>query len=503
MKKFLLIGATALMVSNSTFAGGILTNTNQNATFLRNPARNAAIAIDGVYSNPAGIAFLPQGFHLSVSWQAAFQKRQIDANGQLFQLNGGKADKYFEGVTNAPVIPSFQAAYVINDKWSVSAQFAVGGGGGACEFAEGLPMFEELVGGKLVSAQAESYGLKQNLTGEQYFYGFQLGATYKLTDNFSVFGGARAVLANSKYTGAISNITANGVAAGAYMNGLLTQIEAGLGQIAAGLDQISAGLAQLEPVKDVAGYKEQYVALQQQQAALQQQQGELQQKQGALQQGAALLGSDFNLDCAQSGFGITPIIGIDWNLGKLNLAAKYEFRTKIELENESKNSDNLAMLATSVPAVAVYADGAKVRSDIPALMTLGAQYEITDNFRAMVGGVYYWDKDAKGTPIKKGDNTWEANFGLEWDVTEKIMLSCGGQRTQFGFDDADMSDTNFFTGCSSLAIGGAYKFSEKMKLNVGYMHSFYDTHKFTNANGTACSYTRKNDAVGVSLDIAF
>ena len=48
MKKFLLIGAAALMVSNSTFAGGILTNTNQNATFLRNPSRNAAIAIDGV-----------------------------------------------------------------------------------------------------------------------------------------------------------------------------------------------------------------------------------------------------------------------------------------------------------------------------------------------------------------------------------------------------------------------------------------------------------------------
>ena len=28
-----------------------------------------------------------------------------------------------------------------------------------------------------------------------------------------------------------------------------------------------------------------------------------------------MLGSDFNLDCAQSGFGITPIIGLDWNLG--------------------------------------------------------------------------------------------------------------------------------------------------------------------------------------------
>ena len=485
MKKFLLIGAAALMVSNSTFAGGILTNTNQNATFLRNPARNAAIAIDGVYSNPAGIAFLPQGFHLSVSWQAAWQKRLMDVNNNLFGMNANNqsASREFVGETNAPVIPSFQAAYVINDKWSVSAQFAVGGGGGACEFAEGLPMFEELIGGIVAKNGGTSYALNQNLTGEQYFYGFQLGATYKLTDNFSVFGGARGVLANCNYTGAIANIKANGMNAAEYATlsaGAKAEAEKYAAQAAAA--QAAGNMA---AAAQLAGAAEQYAA-------------------AAVQAGtvAALIG-DYKLDCAQSGFGITPIIGVDWNLGKLNLAAKYEFRTKIELENESNNSENLAMLATSVPAVAVYADGAKVRSDIPALLTLGAQYAISDNVRAMVGGVYYWDKDAKGTPIKKGDNTWEANFGVEWDVTDKVLLSCGAQRTQYGFDDADMADTNFNTGSYAVAIGGAYKFSEKMKLNVGYMHSFYDNHKFTNANGTACNYTRKNDAVGVSLDITF
>ena len=215
MKKFLLIGATALMVSNSTFAGGILTNTNQNATFLRNPSRNAAIAIDGVYNNPAGIAFLPQGFHLSVSWQAAFQKRLMDVNNPLFALNGdGKGtSREFVGETNAPVIPSFQAAYVINDKWSVSAQFAVGGGGGKCEFENGLPMFEQLVGAQLnrtVNGDFKPYSLDQNLTGSQYFYGVQVGGTYKVTDKVSVFGGLRGVIARSGYTGAIRNITLDG-----------------------------------------------------------------------------------------------------------------------------------------------------------------------------------------------------------------------------------------------------------------------------------------------------
>ena len=448
MKKFLLIGATALMVSNSTFAGGILTNTNQNAAFLRNPSRDAVIAIDGVYSNPAGIAFLPQGFHLSVSWQAAWQKRQIDATGKMFQLNGGATDKYFEGVAKAPVIPSFQAAYVINDKWSVSAQFAVGGGGGKCEFENGLPMFEEMVYGALsqgvatntqlpTGAMVSKYAMNQNLTGKQYFYGFQVGGTYKIADNFSVFGGLRGVLANCAYEGAITGI--------------------------------SGDVTFVHPVSGT----------------------------NVTMPGAAQ-SADLVLDCSQSGFGITPIIGMDWNLGKLNLAAKYEFRTKINLENDANNSANVDAL------MATYADGAKVRSDIPAILTLGAMYQFTDNVRAMAGFHYYWDKDAKGSPIVEGDNTWEANLGIEWDVNDKILLSLGGQRTQYGFDDTDMTDTSFNISSTAICLGGAYKFSEKMKLNVGYMHSFYDDHKVTNAkSGVTRNYTRKNDVVGVSLDIAF
>ncbi len=485
MKKLLLIGAATLMVSNSTFAGGILTNTNQNAAYLRNPARDAVIAIDGVYSNPAGIAFLPQGFHLSLSWQAAIQKRQLNANNPLFQMNANnqKAERYFEGKSFAPVIPSFQAAYVINDKWSVSAQFAVGGGGGKCEFEEGLPMFEELIGGVVAKNGGNSYELTQNLTGEQYFYGFQIGGTYKLADNFSVFGGVRGVLANCSYTGVIENIKANGKTAAEYAT-LSQQAAAGAQQVAKAAEAAAA-----------AGMADQAAAL-----AVQAQQLQAQ----AVQAGTvAALTGDYRLDCAQSGFGITPIIGIDWKLGKLNLAAKYEFRTKINLENESNNSDNLAALATQVPAVAVYADGMKVRSDIPSILTLGAMYEFNKDVRVMGGFHYYWDKDAKGTPIKEGDNTWEWTLGAEWDVNDKILLSLGSQQTNYGFADSDMADTNFNINSTAICVGGAYKFNENIKLNVGYMHSFYTDHKFTNANKTACNYTRKNDVIGMSLDMKF
>ena len=66
--KVLRMSCLALMMAaaEAAMAGGLLTNTNQNVAFLRNPARDGAIGIDGVYSNPAGVVFLGEGFHLSI-----------------------------------------------------------------------------------------------------------------------------------------------------------------------------------------------------------------------------------------------------------------------------------------------------------------------------------------------------------------------------------------------------------------------------------------------------
>lgn len=103
MKKLLLISAATLIVSNSTFAGGILTNTNQHAAFLRMLSRGATTEIDGALSNPAGLAFLPKdGFHVGLSIQSAYQTRNIDAS--FMTYNGVSAtgptvaDKPFENI---------------------------------------------------------------------------------------------------------------------------------------------------------------------------------------------------------------------------------------------------------------------------------------------------------------------------------------------------------------------------------------------------------------------
>ena len=185
MRKFSLISLMLLIVSTSTFAGGLLTNTNQHAAFLRMLSRGATTEIDGALSNPAGLAFLPtDGFHMSLSIQSAFQTRNIDASCEGLGLN-----KYYEGKASAPVIPSLFAAYKTGD-WTLSGFFGITGGGGKASFDDGLPMFDAMVIGGLGAQKIPSnaYSLKSYMDGKQYIYSVQLGLTYKATDTDSMEG---------------------------------------------------------------------------------------------------------------------------------------------------------------------------------------------------------------------------------------------------------------------------------------------------------------------------
>ena len=245
MKKInvLLAGVMLTAATTTATAGGILTNTNQSIDFLRNPARDAAISLDGVYSNPAGVAFMPEGFYLGINWQYAHQTRTIQSTNPVFALgkkNDGQGTKTFEGIADAPFIPSIQAAYN-KGNWSVQFNFSVPGGGGACEFADGLGSFESVVGSianQLKPLGATGYDMDGYMQGRQYYFGFQLGTAYKITKDFSVYGGLRVLYGTATYKAKISNImvnTAGGyVDFGSFLQGAATTVDAGISQVNAG-----------------------------------------------------------------------------------------------------------------------------------------------------------------------------------------------------------------------------------------------------------------------------
>lgn len=469
MRKISLIGFVMLIVSIPTFAGGLLTNTNQHAAFLRMLSRGATFEIDGALSNPAGLAFLPNdGFHIGLSIQSAFQTRNIDASFYTYNgiaMNNGapvivdgkpvptKSDapfnKYYKGKAAAPVIPSLFAAYKKGD-WTISGFFAITGGGGKASFDDGLPMFDAAamagifqgsIPGYLNSGPEKHrplvtpnmYDINSAMDGKQYIYSLQLGLTYKINDWLSAFAGGRMNYFTGGYKG--------------FLN---------------------------------ANLKEAYGG------------GEL-----------------MELDCDQTGWGLTPVLGVDAKFGKFNIGAKYEFKTNLNIENKT---NNLKYPDSAESLVGSYKDGVNTPNDIPSMLSVAVAYEILPVLRASVEYHFYDDKKAgmagdKQKYLTKGTN--EYLMGIEWDVTKQLSLSCGGQITDYGLSDNFQNDTSFSCDSYTLGVGAKVVLSERANLNVGYMWTTYEDYTKTSKNysGTGLPgtnvYSRTNKVFGLSIDYRF
>ena len=458
MKKILVSLVVFMMTPVSALAGGILTNTNQSVDFLRNPARDAAIGLDGVYSNPAGVVFMPEGFHLGINWQYAHQTRTITSTNPVFQLgrknNANNPTKIFEGVANAPIIPSIQVAYNM-ENWSLQANLSVPGGGGSCEFSDGLGSFESVVGNiaaMLAPLGATGYDMDGYMKGRQYYYGVQIGAACKVTPNLSLYGGLRMLYGDATYKAKISNIqvkTANGyVDFGSYLQAVT---EAGYGEVVAPLQKYSDGV---------------------------------------------------NLLCNQDGVGFAPIVGVDYKIGKFNFAAKYEFRTQIRMKNESTVNE-----ASAIEAVNKYRDGENVNEDMPALLAVGVQYSPIDVVRINAGYHHYFDKDASwynNSQELLKHNTNEYLLGAEWDTTENLTFSAGGQLTRYGMSDEYISDMSFVVNSYSIGFGFNYKLSNKVAIKAAYFQTYYGDYDRTDATNPQVkdSFTRTNRVFGVGCELS-
>lgn len=489
IKKIVFAAALGCAAFTNGFAGGILTNTNQNVAFLRNPARDGAIGIDGTYSNPAGVAFLDEGTHLSINWQAAWQTRTIETTNPVFTMSkdfNGQPQTY-EGKASAPFIPSVQAAYN-KDRWSFQFNFSVTGGGGKCEFANGLGSFEGAVG--QIAAGLNQFGVAAGLPnpvicngydcssymqGKQYYFGFTMGAAYKVTDNFSVYGGIRVLYGSATYKAKIDNIkvitaaTPEGMDFGQYYDQLKPYIDAAA--------QVSPAARKLQAVES---YRE-----------------------------------GVNLQSDQSGVGFAPILGADLKLGKFNLAVKYEFRTKMNMENKSTVKE-----AHAIDAVNVYRDGTSIREDQPSLLAFGVQYSPIECVRINAGYHHFYDKAAKKTYYKMNEagvstrydnkndmlanGTNEYLGGAEWDITKKLTASAGFQITRYGNTDEYINDISFVVNSWSYGLGVKYQVTDKIAINAAYFKTCYD--KYTtalDANGVQNTFTRSNRVGAIGVDIDF
>ena len=436
-------------------AGGLMTNTNYHIAFDRMFARGATTEIDAAYSNPAGLAWGHEGFQLSLNLQKPWQRRDIETDYPLLQPMYGSRTHKFEGKASAPIVPALFASYK-KDRWALSTMIGIVGSGGFVKYDEGVPMFNVMLSSMLGAkgVTPEQYYLSSSMKGKQYIYGGQLNFTYRITDFLAAAVGMRANYYDGYYRG----------------------------HVFAGDHPVLGQLARLQ------------------------------------------------LDVDQKGWGFAPILGLDFHRGPLTVGVKYEFRTRICTKNETNELTAAlgqglqARLAATDPAslqaiattlgtkTAPYADGAETRYDMPSLLAVAAQYDISPKVRAAVEYHFFDDKSAKMAGNRQEElshGTHEILAGVEWDVNDKLTLSCGGQRTDYGLTDTYQQNTSFACDSYSVGLGGAVNLTDKMRLNFSYFCSLYSDYTVQSnsylGTGIAGSdtYSRTNHVIGLGLDYKF
>ena len=102
---------------------------------------------------------------------------------------------------------------------------------------------------------------------------------------------------------------------------------------------------------------------------------------------------------------------MDAKLGKLNIGAKYEFKTNLNIENNTKD---IKYPPSAEGMVAPYKHGVNTPNDIPAMLSIAAAYEFLPMLRASVEYHFYDDKNAgmandKQKFLTKGTNEYPSN----------------------------------------------------------------------------------------------
>jgi long-chain fatty acid transport protein len=531
----------------SLLAGGIVTNTNQSASWTRNPSTAATLGTEAVYYNPAATALLGPGLSFSISNQSVFQKREIE------NFYGGLNDGLYKGTVNAPVFPSIYAAYNIN-KFSFSFGFNPIGGGGSAEFKKGLPSFEiapsDLVP-SLASRGVTGYQLDAYFKGSSVYFGYQFGVAYKISDNLSVYGGLRYVVPKNTYEGYLRNVQVNmggsWVNANTVLAGIASQLQSMIA-IPATLQPLVTGgygtatLAQLQGAGILSA--EQRAGMEQGLAAIGVPAANISamnvsQVQGAFTAATPTLTQQYysasikskllrnqQADVEQTGSGITPILGANLSFmdKRLNIGLKYEFATKMHVTNKT-SLDFVTDSLPGSPATTMFPDGAEIPADMPSMFSIGVSYKVADKL-SLSGSVYYFfDKSVEygkklpnaTTPTQleyvKNDKVIDGNFvdlafGAEYALTDKLLVSTGYLYGKEDVNQKFQSDINFSISSHTFCVGGKYSLSPKFDVNLGLSWSSYEKGKkhaaFSKTFPTVTSletYMKSTFILGLGVDI--
>lgn len=497
---FLLVGSTFC-----TYAGGLLTRTNQSASYSRMLSRNASTSIDAVYYNPAGLFKFDDGWHFSLNNLTRHQENKITS--QFTLLRSG----YYDGEGISEISPSF---FMLYKKKSLTLSFAY------------LPVISEVpvvYGSGIPSVEIGPSSLKRitgigitdyradvSFSARSWFGALQAGANYDLGDDVSVYMGARIVAGRNLYEGYIRNIgvkvdnqfypasvffeergnafredAANAVQVVERLNQEMDEY----GTTYLTLSQLyQSGFITEEDKNGLLGFLvvNGMPAANENWTVLQVRNGysslitEKERLSGILLERAGTA-ADQEIAHTQKGVGWSPVVGICFSPSdQLTVSFRYEYKTRVRLSTNWEEDET-----------GLFRDEDIFRTEIPSLFAFGTAYKpykwldahLSFNLYAdkfVSWGFNFRDHVYKRKTIRRiEDNSWDAALGLQFNVKEQLSFSLGGLYSCTGPAGTWQSDFHYELSSVSGAVGLQWRITPQVTLDAGFYNTFCDPLELT------------------------
>lgn len=490
MKKLLSFTAISFLLGASAFASGVENKTNLSTGYLRNPSRNTENERpEAAFYNIAGTAFLKDGIWVGGGNQFVFKeyKNKLDTNNAYSAY--GISDYESSDDTTVWLYPDLNAVFK-KGRWSIFTNFGVYAGGGSLSFDEGTTAttlmflngantYKSAV--NTATENATSAGTAATLCGklaEQY-------ATAGDTENATIYS-EKAKTFNEQYEKYVAAATKNGEIATASL-AMAKNHSLDVTSITYGI-QLGAAYLVTDWLSLSAAYR--YTI-------------------GTQEMTLKCNDPTFNtingsnkISYEARGYGQSMVFGIHAKppvVPKLDLSLQYQTLSRIDYDV----SDVEGKIAEKYNIT----NDKEFRTDLPAVLNLGAGYHVLDNLYVSASFNYYFNDFAHQDSILSEtdyDNSWEIALGVDYRFCKYVGASLGASYGKQGITDT--SNSTFNPVLDNFVIGGGFEIypTDQLTVSLACLYTnYFDADYYLGSKSDATKTVLSKDVTNLGIGVTY
>ena len=476
MKKTITAALLAGLSAGMIFASGVENKTNLSTGYLRNPSRNTENERpEAAFYNIAGTAFLKEGLWIGGGNQFVFKEysNEMDTNNSYSAY--GISDYKSTDDTTVWLYPDLNAVYK-KGKWSIFSNFGVYAGGGSLSYDEGTSattlMFlngannqkNTATKAALAAAAASSTASTYSAAGDT-----ANAATYTaLAQKYSA--------EQTAYTNAAGASLEMAKSHSLDVTSITYGIQLGAAYLVTDWLSLSAAYRYTIGTQDMT----------------------LKCNSDTFKK---INGSN-KISYDATGYGQSMVFGIHAKppvVPKLDLSLQYQTLSRIEYKVENVKGE-----------IAQYYDitnDKNFRTDLPAVLNLGAGYHLLDNLYVSTSFNYYFNDFARQDSILSEtdyDNSWEIALGVDYRFCKYVGASLGASYGNQG--TTDTSNSSFNPVLDNVVIGGGFEIypTEKLTVALSCLYAnYFDTDYYLGSKTDSTKTVLSKDVINAGIGVTY